>query len=138
MQKHNAQIQYKVNSKFESCYEPNFLRYLHTLGVDAVLPEGYAEINIESLTEYSETEEASNDQITDLQSDVNNASPLNSDNKEDSLLQVKSTGSVFSKLDKNQTEIVSTQSGVIKTRIIPDISENEGTNMPLTRTDYHN
>lgn len=39
-------IQNKVNVRFETFYEPNFLRWLNTLNLDTVLPGKYVEINL--------------------------------------------------------------------------------------------
>lgn len=52
--KQSEVIQRKVESKFDTFYEKNFLRCLHALKLDAVLPDRYADINTDSLTAFED------------------------------------------------------------------------------------
>lgn len=77
--KQKSSIQNKVNSKFERFYERNFLRCLHTLKLNTVLPGKYVEINLDSLVAY---EQGASTLDLSLQIDIDNTdSPLNSDDE---------------------------------------------------------
>lgn len=77
--KQSEKIQFEVNKKFREYYEKTFLRCLHTLRWDTVLPEKFGEVNLDALTEYEES--ASISDPIELRDNFGDTSPLNSDSE---------------------------------------------------------
>lgn len=127
-------IRNRVHSKFESYYEPNFLRCLHTLGLDAVLPLEFNEINQESLVTFEG--QASGDNFSEPVGNID-TSPLNSDSEsggEDKLNLKRDTIS-----DRKQIQDKAVVDSIVNvSNISLGNQQNTIENMTLTKIDYHN
>lgn len=117
-------IRNKVNLKFETFYERNFLRCLHTLKYDTVLPERYSEINLDALVAYDEQAFGGSFDDQDIHEDDLNSDDEKTDPSDDSKLKLESNAARESQLETvNDSFTIGNRTERI---------------MVLTRNEYHN
>lgn len=121
LSKQSEQTRAKVNEKFGSIYEKTFLRCLHTLKLDTVTPENYAEISLDSCVAFDgEIPSSEQDEFSFEESDLFSFS-----------------GSAETKGEQYET----TSEGEISSKqTITSEAQNvqNSVKMPLTKIDYHN
>lgn len=115
LKKQELTIINKVNAKFESHYEPNFLRCLHVLGFDTILPREFNKINRESLVTYEK--QANDDNLAESLTNID-TSPLNSGDEH----------------EKNANAKINEHANISN----PETNQNKNLKMTLTKIDYHN
>lgn len=133
----NELIRNKVNTKFERFYERNFLRCLHTLNLDTVLPGKYIGINLESLVTY---EQEASSQDLDLQIGIDNGdSPLNSEDENEKSAENDPKIAVENLRGGKTLEIEQLSTTGLLANTIQTINNIQtGDNMVLTKVEYHN